>query len=221
MTLLPNNHTMMEKFRNFLKTSLLGGLLVVLPVAILVIVFRWLYITVTTFIDPLSQLVIAKSNLQAVVAHLFVISLIIGGCFLVGVIVKTGFGRFIHHVVEENILKKFLPGYTLVKETLAQFIGEDRESPFNSVALVRVFSNDTLMTGFITDKHADGSCTVFVPTGPNPTSGNIFHVSKEQVYQVDIPIEDAMRSIISCGAGSRTLIEKIRALEKQKIDDKA
>jgi uncharacterized membrane protein len=41
-----------------------------------------------------------------------------------------------------------------------------------------------------------------VPTGPNPTSGQIFHLPGEHVVLVDVGIDDAMRSIISCGAGS-------------------
>jgi uncharacterized membrane protein len=74
------------------------------------------------------------------------------------------------------------------------------------VALVQLFGNETLASAFITDRHPDGSCTVFVPTGPNPTSGNIFHLKAEYVHPVNVRIEDAMRSIISCGAGSQKLI---------------
>ena len=64
------------------------------------------------------------------------------------------------------------------------------------------------VTVFVTDTHADGSYTVFMPTGPNPTSGNIYHLQAENVYPVDVPVEDAMRSIISCGAGSSALVNK-------------
>lgn len=209
---------MLLQFRNFLRTSVLGGLLVILPIAILFIVFHWVYTTVTNLIDPLTRMVMAKSDLQVAVANLFVISLIIGTCFLVGVVVKTGLGRFLHQRVEENILKKVLPGYSLVKETLAQFIGEDRESPFSSVVLVRVFGNETLMTAFVTDRHPDGSVTVFVPTGPNPTSGNIYHLQSHQVYPVEVDIEDAMRSIISCGAGSVPLLNQARTREIHQAD---
>ena len=92
------------------------------------------------------------------------------------------------------------------KETVGQFIG-NKESPFSSVALAQIFGNETLVSAFITDKHADGSYTVFVPTGPNPTSGNIFHLEAKYVYKIDVSVEDAMRSIISCGAGSAKLLE--------------
>ena len=125
-------------------------------------------------------------------------------CFAVGVTVRTRFGRFFHDKIEKHLLK-LAPGYNLIKETVLQFLG-DRPSPFASVALVRIFGNETLVTAFITERHDNGWCSVFVPTGPNPTSGNIYHLKPEYVHPVDLPVEDVMRSVISCGAGSGKLL---------------
>jgi uncharacterized membrane protein len=47
---------------------------------------------------------------------------------------------------------------------------------------------------------------VFVPTGPNPTSGNIYHLPGDRVRSVDVPVDQAMRAIISCGAGSTAMV---------------
>ena len=105
------------------------------------------------------------------------------------------------------------PGYSLVKETVFQFLG-NKKSPFSSVALAQIFGNETMVSCFVTDTHEDGSRTVFVPTGPNPTSGNIYHLEAKYVHPVDVSVEDAMRSIISCGAGSSTLLKKLKDTEK-------
>ncbi len=69
------------------------------------------------------------------------------------------------------------------------------------------------MTGFITDEHPDGSCSVFVPTGPNPTSGNIFHLPPSSVYRIEVPVDEAMKSIIACGAGSKVLMQSCQELK--------
>ena len=58
-----------------------------------------------------------------------------------------------------------------------------------------------LMTGFITDNQGE-IITVFVPTGPNPTSGNIYHLPKAKVLKTGASVDNGMKSIISCGAGS-------------------
>ena len=112
-----------------------------------------------------------------------------------------------YNAIEKNLLKKF-PGYKLIKETVLQLLG-NKNSPFSSVVLVNIFENETRVTAFITEEHADGSFTVFVPTGPNPTSGNIYHVKKQYVTKTDADVEDAMKSIISCGAGSSKIIKSI------------
>ncbi len=202
----------MGRLKGFLKTSLLGGVIVILPVAIFVFIFKWLFDFVTDKIQPLTNLVMAKSDLREIAADALAIVIILGVCLIVGAIIKTKVGKFVHESLENRILK-IAPGYTMIKETVTQFIGK-KKTPFSSVALVRVFENSTMMTGFVTDAHADGSYTVFVPTGPNPTSGLIYHLQGRYVQHVDIPVDEAMRSIISCGAGSRPLVN--RYLEKNK-----
>ena len=87
-----------------------------------------------------------------------------------------------------------------------QFIGK-KKSPFSSVALVQVFGNETLMTAFITDTHDSGRYTVFVPTGPNPTTGFVFHLPKKSVHPIRVTVEEAFRSVIGCGAGSTNIID--------------
>ncbi|KZY61422.1 hypothetical protein A3738_22580 [Oleiphilus sp. HI0066] len=69
------------------------------------------------------------------------------------------------------------------------------------------------MTALVTSKHDDGRYTIFMPTGPNPTSGNIYHVKQEQVtLYPEISVSDAMRTIIACGAGSGELIANTSAV---------
>ncbi|MDO8283023.1 MAG: DUF502 domain-containing protein [Thermodesulfovibrionia bacterium] len=210
----------MNRLKAFLKTSLLGGVVVILPVAILIMFFKWLFGLVTGMIQPLTDLVMETmyiSKYQRIFADLMVLATIVLTCFFVGIFVKTRLGIFIHKTIEEKILK-VAPGYTLIKDTVMQFLG-GKKAPFSSVALVRVFGTDALFIAFITDSHPDGSYTVFIPTAPNPTSGNICHLKSENVYLVDVPVEQAMRSVISCGAGSAPLIESMLKKMKEKEAD--
>jgi len=204
----------MKKTKNFLKTTLLGGVAVILPSAILLFIFKWIFNFITGLIQPITNIVMAKSDMREIVADILVILIIMISCFIIGVIIKTKFGKFIHENLENHILN-IAPGYTMIKETIMQFLGK-KQSPFSSVALVQVFENSALMTAFITDSHPTGSFTVFVPTGPNPTSGNIYHLKSKYVHHIDTPVETAMRSIISCGAGSTELFEKLN--QKMRIE---
>jgi len=203
----------MDKLKSFLKTSLLGGVVVILPVVILVSLSVWVFGVISGMIAPLTHLVVKDSELNQFLAELVVIVLLLAACFFVGVMVRTRLGDFFYRFIETRILR-LAPGYSMIKETVIQLFGNRRDSPFSSVALAQVFGNETLMTGFITDTHADGSYTLFVPTGPNPTSGLIFHLEGRFVHPVNVPVQEAMRSIISCGVGSARLLAEYAAGRK-------
>jgi uncharacterized membrane protein len=191
-------------------------LVVLLPIGVLLIVFNWIIDTLRSLLRPLlgpykdamldSGLPLLSNNYVAeVLALLIVVLLFIAICFMIGAVVRTAVGRWFHDKIEHYVLK-LAPGYSLVKETVAQFFG-DKPSPFRSVAFVQIFGDaPTQVTAFITERHANGWFTVFVPTGPNPTSGQIFHVPGEKVTELHQPVEDVMRSVISCGAGSDKLM---------------
>ena len=194
----------MERLKRFFLTSLLGGVVVILPVVILVLAFIWMFNLVTGFIRPLTSMLVAR-NVEEIVATVLVLAIILVTCFIVGAFVRTRAGGVVFQLIESRLLK-VAPGYSLVKEIVLSFLG-GKKSPFSTVALVQLFDSDTLTTAFVVDEHANGSFTVFVPTGPNPTSGLIYHVKGEHVHTLDVAVEDAMRATISCGAGSSKLIE--------------
>ena len=201
---------MFERTKNFFRTTVLGGVIVILPITILIFAFRWLFGIVGSGIKPLTDLATAyiplPSRYDQPIATLLVLIVIFSLCFLVGLFIRTRLGLYLYSGLESSLLSK-TPGYKMIKETVNQFFGK-KVSPFSSVALIQIFQNETLVTGFVTDKHDGDIVSVFVPTGPNPTSGFIYHLPKKYVHPVDVPVEDAMRSVISCGAGSSMLIEQ-------------
>lgn len=200
----------MEKLKIFIKTSLLGGISVILPLALFIIIFKWIYGLLAGAIQPLTDLVISRTHYQQVLADIIAVTLILGGCFLFGMIIKTRLGQWFQHHLETR-LTRYIPGYKMIRTTVSQLFSK-KSFIFSSVALVDIGDGQAQMTAFITDTHPDGRQTVFVPTGPNPTTGLILHLAGDRVHPVDISVEEAFRSVISCGAGSKPLLT---ALAKQ------
>jgi len=193
----------------FFKKSILGGLIILLPVAILAMGFRWLYRLVTDIIQPFTNLVVNFIGFPEIVGDLFVLVAMAGLCFVMGYLVTTKGGAYLHARFDDR-LARFAPGYRMIKDIIGQFVGDKSKSPFanGEVALVNIFGEQTAtqVTAIVTSRHPDGRFTVFVPTGPNPTSGNMFHVIESQVeLRPEIKVEDMMRTIIACGAGSGDL----------------
>lgn len=201
-------NSLLRRFRNFITTTFLGGVVVILPVTLFVFLIRFLFDFVVGIIDPLARLLFPKQDFEDIenraVVSLLALAIVFAFCFLVGLIVKTQAGRTLWQWIDTGLLER-LPIYGTIKETVQQFTGKAREN-FSRVVIVDVFGNDTRMTGFVTDTHENGMLTIFVPTAPNPTNGFVFHVTREQVKFVEAGTEEAMRSIISVGTGSSKVI---------------
>jgi len=197
----------MEKIKSFLRTTFFGGFLVVLPIIVLIFVLDWLYEFLINKIRPITNILIETARFSELIAAISAVVVILLLFFLVGLIVQTRLGKYLIHLLEERILKR-IPLYRIIKETIIQLFGGDRII-FKSVALIRPFGNETMITAFITDESSNGYTTVFVPSAPAPTGGYIYHIKNEYVIKIDYPIEHAMRTVLSLGAGSKDFLNKL------------
>lgn len=201
---------MMAQIKKFLLLTLLGGIAVVLPGAILAMLFGWLFNLTRDLISPLTALISARTAYNEWVAGMLVVILIIGSCFLIGLLVRTGLGAWLHSRLD-RVLGKLAPGYRIIRELVDQFFGDQQASLFSGeVALARIYGADVpvTVTAIVTAKHENGYFTLFVPTAPVPTSGITYHLPPECVeLKPEISVEAAMRTVISCGAGSQLLFK--------------
>lgn len=197
----PGGTIVLKYLKKLLRNILIGGVIVVAPLVILYIVFDIVFDLIVGLIRPLSSVLSSSIGLNITLADLLSIILILVICFLIGLLVMTRAGRFFHRQIENRFLKR-IPGYGITKDVVLQFSGE-KEVPFSKVVLFSPFGGSVLQTGFVTDSHKSaGYITVFAPTGPNPTTGMIYHIPQSDVHIVNVKAENAIKSVIGCGAGS-------------------
>lgn len=202
----------MKRLKAFFTLTLLGGMAVVLPLTIFLVIFQWLFIMVTGAIQPLTDWLTAHSDMKELVADMIVVMMIVGICFVIGLLVKTGVGRWLHGIFDKA-LTKLAPGYRVIRELVSQFLGsDDSASLFNGkVCKARIYGadNPVEVTAIVTDEYeSDGVSvyTVFAPTAPIPTSGMVYHLPVECVKLLPgVSVEAAMKTVIACGAGSSSL----------------
>jgi len=193
------------KINKYVNATLLGGVAAILPLALIIILFRWIVGIIEKLLGPLVELFETDSRYVVIGLYALIILGILVIFFFIGLFIQTRIGNFIRKILEDKYLSK-IPGYKTAKDIVMQFFGGNR-SFFREVVFVDIFNSGTLMTGFITDDQGE-VITVFVPTGPNPTSGNIYHLSKEKVIRTTASVDSGMKSIIGCGSGSRELFNK-------------
>lgn len=196
----------MTKVKHFFVTALLGGAVAVLPLALIVVVFRWVWQIIEGYLKPLVELFDTQSKLIDMGLYAIFISVVILFCFLFGLFIETRVGNLIRNAFEHKYLMK-IPGYKTAREIVMQFFGS-KKSFFSDVVLVDAYGVGNYMTGFVTDDRGDW-LTVFLPTGPNPTTGFIMHVPATRVVRSNVPVDVAIKSIISCGSGSSEVFKNI------------
>lgn len=192
----------MNKVSQFLKMTMLGGLVVILPVALIVLLLMKAMTAVQEVLQPIVSLLPEDVILPKVMALLIVI----GGCFLTGLVLKTRIGRQVYQVGERQILER-IPGYTLLRDLSQQFSGREEGVSF-SVALVEI--EEALVPAFLVEEHEDGSFMVFVPSSPTPTVGALYILPRERVHPVNVPFVQAIKCVTRWGVGSGELLRAMR-----------
>jgi uncharacterized membrane protein len=63
------------------------------------------------------------------------------------------------------------------------------------------------ITSELTDKSGKKLFTIYVPTAPLPTSGYLEIVTEDKLIRTDIPVDEAMKMVISSGMVSPAEID--------------
>jgi|TARA_B100000809_G_scaffold178758_1_gene176405 uncharacterized membrane protein len=190
-----------------LRRILIAGLLVWLPLGITIFIIKIL-------LDLLSQtyLLIPEGlrpeNLFGVTIPGFEIIMAIIILFSTGLVAANYLGKTLVETWE-----KFLDKIPLVRsiytplKKFAELILSDQTQSFSKVLLIQyprkgLYSlcfQTSKDVGEIQEKSGEDVVCVFIPTTPNPTSGYIILIPKDEVIELDMSVEDALKMIISLG----------------------
>jgi uncharacterized membrane protein len=211
-----------------LRSYFLTGLIVVGPMAITVYVVWWFINLVDAWVKPL----IPNAYLPETYLPINVpgVGLIVGvvGLMLVGALTANLFGRTL--VSQGEMMLDRMPVvrgvYRLIKQ-IFQTIFSNSGSSFKRVGLIEFPRRGLYCIVFLAgdppaevdDKIGGGNklITVFMPNGPNPTTGFIVFVPASDVIALDLAVEDAAKLIVSAGlVGPDEQQEKLRKLAKAK-----
>lgn len=109
--------------------------------------------------------------------------IVITGCFLVGLAVRTGWGDRSKRSADRILLEK-IPGYTLLRGFSGRFAGREESEAF-AVALVEI--EEGLVPAFVIEQHEDGRYTVMVPSVPTPMAGRL---ARSSAGDAQVPLKD-------------------------------
>ena len=188
----------MKLAREFFGNALVGGLLIVLPLYLAVLILLKGMQSVAGLVRPLAMLLPAWLPAE----NLLSLALVLIVCFLIGIVVRTRPGEIVRQWLDKTLFER-LPGYALFRSLTQRLAGQERENAWKP-ALVEL--EEALVPAFIIEELEDGRFTVFVPSVPTPLAGAVYILSSERVHLLNIPFTQAIGSISRWGSGSKDLV---------------
>lgn len=195
-----------------LRNAFVTGLIILLPLGFTFIVVNFLLKTIGTpasqvfffFLDPELRQSPWVMPLLDIISTLVVIILIT----LIGFLSSYFLGRLLVNLTEKLFIKLPLIGkvYNAAKQVVDAF-GKEKKAVFQKTVLFEFPKKGTYAIGFLTSttkgevQHHinDDYVNVFMPTTPNPTSGFLFMIPRDQIIELNMSTTEGMKLIISGG----------------------
>lgn len=186
------------------KKTFLTGLFIIIPILVTIYIIYIIVSFADTAILPIMKNITAGLTGRELYIPGAGLVLFIVITYLTGVVASNFLGRRVL-TFGESLLKRipFVKGiYSSVKDMTDAF-SSDKAKSFKEVVLVEFPFKGRYAVGFITNRIENVEkgtlCSVFVPTTPNPTSGYLVLIPETEIVFLDIPVDDAIKYIVSLG----------------------
>lgn len=193
----------MKTLAEFMRTTLIGGLLILLPIYLVALLLLKMVTALLQLIAPVMAGIPATAEFRGLLALL----VIVVACFVAGLVVRTGPGRRAIGTVQRQLLEK-IPGYKLLSNLVSRVTGDEDIESFQP-ALVEI--EEALVPAVIVEHLPDGQFVVLVPSVPTPFAGALYVLPAARVHRVDVPLRRLLQVYSKWGEGTGELVAAMRA----------
>jgi uncharacterized membrane protein len=190
-----------KKGVKFIFTTVIGGLLFLVPVVFLGIVLTKAAGFMMVIAQPLAAWVPVDSIGGVALANLIAVAAVILLCFLAGLVARHALAGKLVKNLESKVLVK-IPGYSMVKGIVSGF-DESNTAGLKPVALQLGTAE---RVGFEVQKLPDGRSVIYIPSAPSPWSGVTQVLPPEQVTYLEVPVTKIIEITENYGHGMNELL---------------
>lgn len=192
---------MPQKF-NALKTTLIGGVVFLLPLIVVLVVLGQAMALVSKLAVPLAAHFPERAIGGVAVATLVALALVLAICYGAGLLARAAFARALSERFEDR-LHALYPRYTVVK-AMTQGLGAQADD--KALKTVLATFDDHQLLAMEVERLGDGRVVLFLPGAPDPWSGSVVLVEPQRVQPLDADIAALNRSLKRLGRGSAAVL---------------
>lgn len=195
--------------KQFLRTTIVGGVIFLLPVALVLFILGHALALAAKVIEPVSaHLHIERFGTLmgiSIVTTLSAVFLVLIS-FMAGLAARTALGTRMSGWLENSLLGR-MPQYRMVKSMAEGMASAERASSSMKPALIRADGGWQLC--YVLETLDNGWIVVLVPQAPTTMSGNVMYVPPDSVQVLDITMTQATTLVRSIGIGSRQILRGV------------
>jgi uncharacterized membrane protein len=186
----------------FLKTTLIGGLIFLLPLIVIGVALGHVVRVVLAIAAFLRDtLGISTASGYAVVVGIAVASVILL-CFAAGLAARWTIGRRLMGFIESRLTMIF-PRYAIYKDQLAGGIGGDFHRGELKPVLARMLDGSARLA--LEVERRDGVVAIYLPSAPDSWSGAVAFLPAERIIPINADFGEVMATFEKLGRNSLTV----------------
>lgn len=189
----------MKKIINFVKTTIIGGILFMIPIVIIIILVNKAFQIMLKIARPLDKQIPVDTVGGVALANILAILAILLLCFFAGLLANGKNLRKLQRTLENKILIN-IPGYRFVKGITDGIKSNEKASEHFLPVLAKFDDNSQI--GFEIERTDNNMVVVYLPSSPNPWSGAVVYVDPDRIVKLDMTPKEVVKTVQQLGRGS-------------------
>lgn len=198
----------MKKTAQFIKDTLVGGVLFLLPGALLLWLAEKVLPLARQLMKPVEGLFPGHLVAQFALGTLLAVLALLLVAFIAGLLARTAPGQRLIRWIEESIVGS-LPQYRMAKSVLEGRGGGDGDG-VPDVQPVLVPAGEGWRIGMKFDSIEGGWASVFLPNSPKARTGSIVLLPESSLRPLDLPIGETTLLLSRLGGGAGAALRGVK-----------
>ena len=194
----------MKNLLTFLKPTALGGLLVLLPVLLFILLLMEIVQLVVGLAMPIASLFPAGTFDDPKHPVVLAVILLAGTSLLIGIAMQSSAAQRLGNWIQEKTLNK-LPIYRFVKTLVSGLVGAEKTGSFKPALFDA--GNGQREIVYLVEDLGDGGFTALFPHAPTGFAGPVKIVAKERIKFLKASLGDVNLVMNHMGLGAGRLLK--------------
>ena len=194
----------MNSLMNFIKLTVQGGLLVLLPILLFILLLMEIVQLVVGLATPIAGLFPAGTFNDPKHPLALAVILLAGASLLIGIAMRSSAAQRLGNWIQKKTLDK-LPIYRFVKTLVSGLVGAEKSGSFKPALFDA--GNGQREIVYLVEDLGDGGFTALFPHAPTGFAGPVKIVAKNRIAPLDASLGDVSLVMNHMGLGAGELLK--------------